>query len=87
MQVLYRKWGWCQEWILKPFEVKINQVRSGFKDGMKIRLELKLSQRTATIQFGCKFRVALGTYRQAKDIKCCSLEASDYNLWVDLVEP
>ena len=41
----------------------------------------------ATIQFGCKFRVALETYRRAEDIKRCSLEAMDYNLWVDLVEP
>ena len=39
-----------------------------------------------TIQFGCEFGVALGTYRQAEDIECCSFEAMDYNLWVDLVE-
>ena len=39
------------------------------------------------IQFGCEFGVALGTYRQAEDIKCCSLKATDYNLWVDLVKP
>ena len=41
----------------------------------------------AMIRFGCKFGVALGTYRQAEDIECCSFEAMDYNLWVDLVEP
>ena len=41
----------------------------------------------ATIRFGCEFRVALGTYHQAEDIKRCRLEATDYNLWVDLVEP
>ena len=40
----------------------------------------------ATIRFGCEFGVALGTYRRAEDIKHCSLEAMDYNLWVDLVE-
>ena len=40
-----------------------------------------------TIRFGCEFGVALGTYCQAEDIECCSLEAMDYNLWVDLVEP
>ena len=53
----------CQEWILKPFEVEINRVRSGFEDGLKIRLESKWSRRMAMIQFGCEFRVALGTYR------------------------
>ena len=26
----------CQEWILKPFEVEIDRVRSGFEDGIKI---------------------------------------------------
>ena len=26
----------CQEWILKPFKVEIDRVRSGFEDGMKI---------------------------------------------------
>ena len=77
----------CQEWILKPFEVEIDRVRSGFEDRMKIRLELKWSQRMATIRFGCEFGVALGTYRRAEDIECCSLEVTDYNLWVDLVEP
>ena len=41
----------------------------------------------ATIRFSCKFGVARGTYRQAEDINRCSLEAMDYNLWVDLVEP
>ena len=41
----------------------------------------------AMIRFSCEFRVALGTYHQAEDIECCSLEATDYNLWVDLVEP
>ena len=41
----------------------------------------------AMIRFGCEFGVALGTYRRAEDIECCSFEAMDYNLWVDLVEP
>ena len=41
----------------------------------------------ATIRFSCEFRVALGTYRRAEDIECCSLEAMDYNLWVGLVDP
>ena len=41
----------------------------------------------AMIRLGCEFGVALGTYRRAEDIKCCSLEAMDYNLLVDLVEP
>ena len=41
----------------------------------------------ATIRFSCEFGVALGTYRRAEDIECCSLEATDYNWWVDLVEP
>ena len=39
------------------------------------------------IRFGCEFGVALGTYRRAEDIKRCSLESMDYNLWMDLVEP
>ena len=77
----------CQEWILKPFKVEIDRVRSGFEDGMEIQLELKWSRRVATIRFGCEFGVALGTYHRAEDIECCSLEATDYNLWVDLVEP
>ena len=79
--------GCCQEWILKPFEVEIDQVQSGFADGIKIRLELKWSRRMVMIRFGYEFGVALGTYCQAEDIECCSCEAMDYNLWVDLVEP
>ena len=39
------------------FEVKINQVQSGFECGLKIRLELKLSRRRETIQFDGEFGV------------------------------
>ena len=41
----------------------------------------------AMIQFDFEFGVALGTYCRAEYIECCSFEATDYNLWVDLVEP
>ena len=67
----------CQEWVLKLFKVEINRVRCGFECEMRIRLELKRSQRTATIQFGSEFGVALEAYRQVKEISSCSLEVSD----------
>ena len=73
--------GWqCQEWILKLFEVEIDQVRSGFEYGMRIQLELKLSQRTVTIRFSGKSGVALETYCQVREITSCSLEVLDYIL-------
>ena len=62
------------------FKVEIDQVRSGFECGMKIRLESKLSSRMATIRFGGEFGVALETYCQVKEITSCSLEVSDYIL-------
>ena len=71
----------------KAFRSRNRLSSSGFEDGMKIQLELKWSRRIATIRFGCEFGVALGTYHRAEDIKCCSPEATDYSLWVDLVEP